>query len=77
MWDCELGQLGPLEVPPLLVAAAPVTVAEFRSFVFEQKVRNTQFDVCLVVGGSWEVRPAACINATCLQKCSAPTAPNA
>lgn len=37
-WDCELGQLGPLAVGGFSVAAAPVTVAEFRRFVFEEQV---------------------------------------
>ena len=37
-WCCELGRAGPLAVPGLLVACQPVTVAQFKRFVFEEQV---------------------------------------
>ncbi|KAL4443671.1 hypothetical protein ABPG75_011408 [Micractinium tetrahymenae] len=37
LWDCELGRQGPLGVPGLDVGAAPVTVAQFRRLVFQDK----------------------------------------
>ena len=37
LWDCERGRLGPLAVPAFLLAPAPVTVAAFRRFAFEQR----------------------------------------
>lgn len=40
LWDCELGRQGPVQVEGLRVGAGPVTVAQFRRFVFEDQVRG-------------------------------------
>ena len=62
VWDCELGQLGPLQMPALLVQAAPVTVADFRHFVFDQKVSIKTLQGCCKARwqgrqhGGWRLR---------------------
>ncbi|KAL4447235.1 hypothetical protein ABPG77_007268 [Micractinium sp. CCAP 211/92] len=37
LWDCEVGRQGPVQVEGLRVGAGPVTVAQFRRFVFEDQ----------------------------------------